>query len=93
MVDELRPVVEVQPGHLERDRLDAQLERGQDMNVRVVADRSGEHPPGVHVRQVHRPAELAFQGRSAVRDGITLEEPRHVLDLVTGFADRDRRTQ
>ena len=71
----------------------AGLQRGQDVDVRVVAHRAGEHPPGVHVGQVQGAGELALQGRAAVRDGVALEEPGLGLDLVAGLADLDRGPQ
>jgi len=37
VVDELAAVVEVEAGDLERDPVDGVLERGQDIQVRVVA--------------------------------------------------------
>lgn len=75
VVDELAAVVEVQPGDLERDRLDGESERGEDVDVGVIARRARERPTRAHIGQVQGPAELPFQRRPAVRDRVALEEP------------------
>ena len=80
----------VQPRHRERNLLHAGLQRVQDLGVGVIAHGVVEHPPGVHVGQIHRAGELTLERRAAVRDGVAFEEPGLGLDLVTGLADRDR---
>ena len=70
VVDELGAVVAVDAGHGERNVLDERVERGQDMDRGVVADRAGEHPAGVDVGEVHGAGELALQGGAAVGDGV-----------------------
>ena len=65
------------------------VEHAQDVNVGVVADRSGEHPAGVHVGEVHRAAELTLQRRNAVSEGVYLEETGLGFDFVTGLVDGD----
>ncbi len=56
----------------------------------VVADGTGEHPSDVHVGQVQCAGELTLECRTAMGDGVALEEPRLRLDLIAGFADLDR---
>ena len=93
LVEELRAVVEVQTRDGEGDFLHARLQGGQDVDVRVVAHRAGENPPGVHAGQVQGPGELALQRRPTVLDGVALEKPRLGFDLVTGLTDLDRGPQ
>ena len=59
----------------------------------VVADRSGEHPAGVHVGEVHRAAELTLQRQTAVSECVDFEETGLGFDLVTGLASGDGVTQ
>jgi hypothetical protein len=84
---------QVQPGHRERDLGHAGLEGAEDVDVRVVAHRAGEHPPGVDIGEVQGPGELALQRRPAMGDGVAFEEPGLGFDLVTGLADLDRGPQ
>lgn len=61
VVDELGPVIGVDSGDHIRHRGDERVEGFDHMGHGVVADRGGEHPPVVHVSEVHRAGELAFQ--------------------------------
>ena len=64
------------------------------MDMRIVAHRAGEHPRREHAGQVRCPAELVVDGRAAVRDSVSLEEPRCVFDLVRRVhQDRHRHGQ
>lgn len=63
-----------------RDLGDRSFEPGEDVGTGVVADGAGEHPSDVHVGQVQGVGELAFERRTAMGDGVALEEPRLRLD-------------
>ncbi len=76
-----------------RDLGDRSFEPGEDVGTGVVADGAGEHPSDVHVGQVQGVGELAFERRTAMGDGVALEEPRLRLDLIAGPANLDRITQ
>lgn len=73
-----------------RDLGDRSFEPGEDVGTGVVADGAGEHPSDVHVGQVQGVGELAFERRTAMGDGVALEEPRLRLDLIAGPANLDR---
>lgn len=58
-----------------RDLGDRSFEPGEDVGTGVVADGAGEHPSDVHVGQVQGVGELAFERRTAMGDGVALENP------------------
>ena len=93
VVDEFRPVVEVHAQHGERDRVHGGVQGRDDVLLGVVADRAGEGPPREHIGHVHGPGELPLEHRTAVGDGVDLEEPGLGLHLVTGPADLDGAAQ
>ncbi len=73
--------------------MDTGFEGAEDVSVGVVAFGAGEDPTDMHIGEVDGPGELAFEGWTAVRDGVAFEEPRRSLDLVGCLADLDRRPQ
>jgi len=69
------------------------FEGAEDVGVGVVGYGASEDPSDMYIGEVDGPGELPFEGRAAVRDGVTLEEPRLRLDLIASPADLDRITQ
>ena len=93
LVEEFGTVIKVHTAYCISDFSDSSLECFPYVGAGVITDRTGEHPSGVHVGQIQGAGELPFEGGAAVRNGITLEEPRLCGDLIPSFADLDRIAQ
>lgn len=93
MADELRAVIEVHAQDGQRQAVHGSVQGADDVLLGVVADRAGQGPPREHIGHVQGADELSFEGRTAVGDGVDLEEPRGLLDLVAGLADLDGAAQ
>ena len=63
------------------------LQGGEDVGVSVVAYGAGPDPADMYIGEIQGAGELTFEGRPAVRDGVTFEKPRRRLDLVGCLAD------